>query len=242
MLKYDNVSYQIGNKQILSNINFELEEGKLTSLIGPNGSGKSTIIKMLNKPNSDYLGTIYYKDQQYQRFSFTSDIAILMQESRVPDHLTAYELVKLGLLANDDIANKEERINKCLEMCEADVLRDRMINSLSGGERKRVMICASLVRDPELLILDEPTSFLDIKYQAVVLKLLIRLRDDYGVTILLVIHNLSHAMKVSDRVIAIKDGVVQFDENIANINKEMLGTLFEVEFANKREKHYNIKI
>lgn len=242
MLKYDNISYQIGNKEILSNINFELEEGKLTCLIGPNGSGKSTIIKMLNKPNSDYLGTIYYNDQQYQRFNFTSDIAILMQESRVPNHLTAYELVKLGLLANDDFVNKEERINRCFEMCEAEGLRNRMINSLSGGERKRVMICASLVRDPKLLILDEPTSFLDIKYQAVVLKLLKRLRDDYGVTILLVIHNLSHAMKVSDRVIAIKDGVIQFDENIANINKEMLGTLFEVEFANKREKHYNIKI
>ncbi len=246
MLEYRNVSYQIGEKDILKNVSFKLKKGAITALIGPNGSGKSTVIKMLLKNQSDYQGDILYDAQMYERYQFVEEIAILMQTSQIPDNLTLRQFIELSLKANRGLfakldAQDHAQIANALSQCECEDICDKRLNQLSGGERQRALIAASLARCPKILILDEPTTFLDIKYQAHILSLLRKLNTKHGVTILIVIHNLSHAVRLAEDILIIADGRIKYNGSADELDKDEIANIFDVQFSNDRKFHYTIK-
>lgn len=232
MLEYKNVSYQIDNKQILSDVSFKLNQGKITTILGSNGSGKSSLIKLLLKDKSEYEGLIEYNHQPFVK---TSEISILMQSTIIPDHFTVYDFMKYSLIGSRSILSRitdedNAQIDKCLKMGDSLQFKDKLISKLSGGERQRIIISSALVNNPKLLILDEPTTFLDIKYQTIILNLIKTLNKELGMTILIVIHELNHGLRIADNVLILKQGKIITDKPSNQINEHDLEQAFDIEF------------
>ncbi len=233
MLEYKNVSYHINDKQILENVSFNIQSGKITAILGSNGSGKSTLVKMLLKKPGEYQGTITFDNQPFVK---TSDISILMQSTTIPDHFTVYDFMKYSLIGNRSILAKvteadNQQIDNCLAQCDCLQFKEQLIVNLSGGERQRVIISAALVNNPKLLILDEPTTFLDIKYQTLILQLIKGLNGDSQMTILIVIHDLNHGLKIADNVLLLKAGRLIASKPSMLINESDLSMTFDIEFV-----------
>ncbi len=240
MLKYHNVTYKVNSKEIISNVSFELNSEKITVILGQNGSGKSTILKMLNKNSSEYIGEIFYKEKKYVR---TSEISLLMQTTNIPEHFTTYDVMRFNLLASRSIfakANRddEKQIKKCLAQCNALNLIDEKFSNLSGGERQRILIAAAIVRQPKVLILDEPTTYLDVKYQTHVLNLIKQLNEELKMTVLMVIHDINHALKLADELILVKDGKIIKQIKPSEINAQILSQIFDVDFKEHGKNSY----
>lgn len=232
MLEYKNISYVADGKHILNNVSFKVLDNKITAIMGSNGCGKSTAVRMLLEGSNNYDGNIVYNGNN---FVYDKEVSILMQASNIPDHFTVFDLLSytilgrkklFGKLASSDI----DAINDCLDICDINQFRDSYINKLSGGERQRVLIAASLVNKPKLLILDEPTTFLDIKYQTKTLKLIKQLNEELKITIVIVIHDINHAIRLADQVVLMKDGTVLKQLESSSITKEDLNQTFGIEF------------
>lgn len=233
MLEYNNVSYQIGEKQILSNINFKLNAGQITTILGSNGSGKSSLIKLLLKDKSEYSGTIKYDNIPFIK---TSDISILMQSTTIPDHFTVFDFMKYSLIGSRSLLSRvtkgdEAQIDRCLEMADSLHMKNQLIANLSGGERQRIIISCALVNNPKLLILDEPTTFLDIKYQTIVLNLIRNLNKQLGMTILIIIHELNQGLKIADNVLILKQGQIITNKPSNQVTEKDLEQAFDIEFT-----------
>ncbi len=232
MLEYKNISYQIADKQILDNINFKLEAGKITAILGSNGSGKSSLIKLLLKNKREYSGEITISGKPFIK---TSDISILMQSTIIPDHFTVYDFMKYSLIGSRSILSKittkdAQQIDSYLDKCDSLQFKDKLISNLSGGERQRLIISSALLNNPKLLILDEPTTFLDIKYQTIILNLIKELNRCEQMTILIVIHDLNHGLRLADNVILLKQGKIIEDKLTTEISEDDLKQAFDIEF------------
>ncbi len=246
MLTYKNVSYQVAKQQILTNINFELVSGSITAIIGPNGSGKSSIIELLAKKESEYNGTITLNKKQYQQERY-QEIAVLKQTTKIPEHLTGYEFLEICLQAKNKLLHKnltseqQQLIVAKINLCECQTIVNKKVSVLSGGERQRLLICAALLKEPEILILDEPNTFLDIKYQHLVNQLLKRLNQEEGVTILVILHDINQAIQLSDSMILLKSGQVLVQKPSSSITTTDLSECFEINFT-KHYQHFVAKI
>ncbi len=232
MLEYKNVSYQIADRQILESIDFKLEAGKITAILGSNGSGKSSLIKLLLKNKREYSGEIAISGKPFIK---TSDVSILMQSTVIPDHFTVYDFMKYSLIGSRSILSKitdkdNSQIDSCLEKCDSLQFKDKLISNLSGGERQRIIISSALLNNPKILILDEPTTFLDIKYQTIILNLIKELNEKEQMTILIVIHDLNHGLRLADNVILLKQGKIIENKSATKISEDDLKLAFDIEF------------
>lgn len=232
MLEYKNVSYEVAGKSILKNVSFKVLDEKITAIMGSNGCGKSTAVRMLLEDNDNYNGNI---TSDGSSFVYDESVSILMQTSNIPDHFTVFDLLSytilgrkklFGKLTSSDIVS----IDECLETCEIMQFKENYISQLSGGERQRVLIAASLVNKPKLLVLDEPTTFLDIKYQTKTLQLIKQLNEDFKITIVIVIHDINHGLRLADELVLMKDGSVFKQVESSKITKEDLSDTFDIEF------------
>ncbi len=246
MLEYKNVNYQEGNHSILTGINVKFAEKKITAIIGPNGSGKSSLIKLLSLNQSKYQGEIVYCDQQIKTNNLKDDIAIVLQENVFPNHLTVIEFVKLSLVAKHGIFSKLPKnwikiVNEALDTCNCLELKNQLITSLSGGERQRVLIAAALIKNPKLLVLDEPLSYLDVKYQAIILSLLKELNQRLKITIIIVIHDINQAIHLADNLVLIKNKQIMDILDYTKINENYLEKLYDTKFI-KQNNHFILKL
>ncbi len=240
MLKYKNINYQVNDKQILNNVNVEFDLNKITAIIGANGSGKSTLIKLLTLNSSHYTGEIMYENKLLQTSNIKREIAILSQDNVIPKHLIVIEFLKLSLVAKYGIFSRlpktwQTEVNNVLEICNCVEFIKQPVSSLSGGERQRVLIAAALIKNPKLLILDEPLSYLDVKYQAVILKLLKELNQIHKITIIIVIHDINQAIHLANELVLIKEGTITTKITSDKLNEQILENLYETKFT----KHYN---
>lgn len=199
-------------KPLLTNVSFELAPHKITTIMGANGSGKSTLLNLLTKGLSPTAGHIYYQGQDISRLTkkdYAQRVALVQQQHQLYDHIQVRDLVSLGRLPYQGLltdAPTDAKVFELLDYLELTALAERDVLSLSGGQQQRVWLALALAQNPALLLLDEPTTYLDLHFQYQFLELLQRLKQDQNLTICMVLHDLNHALRFSDELLLLKDG------------------------------------
>lgn len=213
------LSVAYDNHVIVKEMNVDIPEGKITSIIGPNGCGKSTLLKAISRIKKPHNGIAYLQGEDIHKMK-TKDVAkklaILSQSPELPGGLTVEQLVSYGRFPHQNGLQRlntkdKEAIVAALENTNLMEFRDRPVDALSGGQRQRAWIAMALAQETELLFLDEPTTYLDMAHQMEVLELLERLNREEGRTIVMVIHDINHAARFSDHLIALKNGKLLFN-------------------------------
>ncbi|GAQ18167.1 iron ABC transporter ATP-binding protein [Oceanobacillus picturae] len=216
MIQVEDVQVGYGDALIIDSLNLTIPKGKITTVIGPNGCGKSTLIKTIARILKANSGAIYLDGKAISRTS-TKDIArkmaILPQSAEAPAGLTVRELITYGRFPHQSKFGKQKQedldaIDWALEATGLTELEARPVEALSGGQRQRVWIAMALAQDTEVVILDEPTTYLDMAHQLDILQLLDKLNKEQNKTIVMVLHDLNHASRFSHNLIAMRDGKV----------------------------------
>ena len=236
IIKAQNISVSINEKEIVHGISLDIPEGKVTAIIGPNGCGKSTTLKALSRI-LPYKGSVTFKGQEMSTLSqreFAKCLAILTQSPQAPSDLTVNDLVEMGRFPHRGFlgrAGKDdgEHVEWALEQTGVKEMRYRLLNTLSGGERQRAWIAMALAQRPEVLLLDEPTTYLDICHQLEIMQLIGRLNQELGLTVVMVVHDLNHAIMYADHVVVVKAGqLVTSGAPREIITAELLADVFKV--------------
>lgn len=213
------LSVRYGPRLALKDFQLALQKGEIRALIGPNGSGKSTALQALAGLISPAGGQAAIEGVavvSMSRRAIARKLAFLPQQPTAPDEMTIAQLVRQGRFPHVGLFRSyarrdEEAIEWALESTGLTSLADRTLQELSGGERQRAWISAALAQEAGILLLDEPTSFLDIGYQVEVLDLVHRLSREKGVTVVMAIHDINQAIAVSDRISLLEKGELRFD-------------------------------
>ncbi len=249
MFIVDEISVRYNQKVTLQNFSFSVEEGEVLSIIGPNGSGKSTLLKAIAGFTPYYEGVVVLDGENIRAMKskkIAQKMCMLSQKNEAPADMTVCDLVSYGRYPHK---KWYERLNeKDMEIVEWAIQRtyltaykNRPVASLSGGESQRAWIAMALAQQPKVLLLDEPTTYLDIAHQHEVLELVKELNAEMGMTVLMVLHDLNQASQYSDRIIVVKSGEKAMD----GTPKEMMTTPMirsvyqmdaEIQFRPKEEK------
>ena len=236
IIKAQNISVSINEKEIVHGISLDIPEGKVTAIIGPNGCGKSTTLKALSRI-LPYKGSVSFKGQEMSTLSqreFAKCLAILTQSPQAPSDLTVNDLVEMGRFPHRGFLGRagkddKEHVEWALEQTGVKEMRYRLLNTLSGGERQRAWIAMALAQRPEVLLLDEPTTYLDICHQLEIMQLITRLNQELGLTVVMVVHDLNHAIMYADHVVVVKAGqLVTSGAPREIITADLLAEVFKV--------------
>ncbi|PWJ47009.1 ABC transporter ATP-binding protein [Faecalicatena contorta] len=201
---------------IVKELNMQIPHGKVTSIIGPNGCGKSTVLKAVGRILKPKCGMVYLDGDDIRNLStkeVAKKMAILPQTPTAPSGLTVSELVAYGRFPHQKgfgkLTPEDKKIVKwALEVTKLSGFENREVDTLSGGQRQRVWIAMALAQQTDLILLDEPTTYLDLAHQLEVLSLLFELNRDQNCTIVMVLHDLNLAARFSDYMIAIQKGKI----------------------------------
>lgn len=212
----DQVAVGYSDTLIIEELSVKIPEKSITTFIGPNGCGKSTLLKALSRILKTKKGAVFLNGREIQQLptkEIAKKMAILPQTAEAPAGLTIFELVSYGRFPHQrgfGTLKKEDlkHIHWAIEVTGLSELKDRPVEALSGGQRQRVWIAMALAQDTEILILDEPTTYLDLAHQLDILLLLKRLNEEEGKTIIMVLHDLNHASRFSHYMIAMKNGSI----------------------------------
>lgn len=208
------IDIAINKKTIIHDLSLAIPEGKITAVIGPNGCGKSTTLKAIARILPCAQGSISFKGQDIRAYSqreFARCLAVLTQSPAAPADLTVQDLVEMGRFAHRSFwgrADKDDakHVAWALQQTNMTEMSNRLLHTLSGGERQRAWIAMALAQRPQVLLLDEPTTYLDICHQLEVMQLLDKLNKELGLTVVMVIHDLNHAIQYADYAAVIKAG------------------------------------
>ncbi len=237
IIDLNNVSYKIKDKTILDNVSLNIEQGSFTAIMGMNGSAKTSLLKLICRANQVSSGNIYIRGKDinsYKVKDLAQQISIVFQNDDIGFDFSCLEIVLMGrmvyqkLLAAD---TKEDLLVAQESMRQTNTLhlKDRMFSTLSGGEKQRVFIARAICQDTPIILLDEPVSSLDLKHQLDILNFLKKIQIEQGKTIVIVLHDLSAALKYADRVIALKEGkMLMYDVAQKVLTKENIKTIFDV--------------
>lgn len=213
-LRLNNIDFSYGRRPVLHSLSFFMKEGEILGILGPNGAGKTTLLKCLLRTVSPQNGEIMLFEKPHNRFT-QSDISQLLsyvpQEIGIPFPFTVYEVVMMGRYPHltpftIEGRKERERVEETLEQIRLKDSATRPFNELSGGEKQRVLLARAMVQDARLMLLDEPTSNLDVQNVTILLNLLLERRIQTGQSILFVTHDLNLASALADRLILLKDG------------------------------------
>lgn len=236
IIKAQNICVSINDKEIVHNLSLEIPEGKVTAIIGPNGCGKSTTLKALSRI-LPYKGSVTFKGSEMSALSqreFAKSLAILTQSPQAPSDLTVNDLVEMGRFPHRGFLGRggkddKEHVEWALAQTGVTAMRNRLLNTLSGGERQRAWIAMALAQRPEVLLLDEPTTYLDICHQLEIMQLIGRLNQELGLTVVMVVHDLNHAIMYADHVVVVKAGqLVTSGAPREIITADLLAEVFKV--------------
>ena len=213
-MQVNGVSFSYGKQEVLKDISFAMKEGSVTTILGANGSGKSTLFYLMTKNLPLITGEILLEGKDIKRLKlkeFAKKVAIVNQTNSIQGDIQVEKLVGYGrtpfLSFLESKRTEDERlIDWAMEITNVKKYRGKPLSSLSGGQRQRVWIAMALAQNTKILLLDEPTTYLDIRYQLEILDLIRRLNREFGITILMVLHDVNQAIRYSDEVIGLKDG------------------------------------
>ena len=247
IIEIKNLSFKYNTtKAIFSNLNLTIKKGEITTLLGKNGCGKSTLIKLLSKNITNYTGNIFLENKELKSYSLkelAKKLSIVYQNNTTPQEITVFDMVSFARLPYQNIffykQTKEdiEKINFALKETDLIDYKNTIVSELSGGQLQRVYIAMCLAQDTEIIILDEPTTFLDIKYQKSIMKLVKRLNQELHLTIIMVLHDINQAITYSDNIVALLDGeIIKNDKAHTLLNEELLNKIYDTEIKIENNK------
>ncbi len=204
-------------KTLIRDINIGLEKGKILTLIGPNGAGKSTVLKSITGQLEMIRGTVYIDSQDIHSISpkeTAKKTAVVLTERISPELMTCAEIVAMGRYPYTNMFGRlteedKEIVHRSLERVNALDLAERDFSSLSDGQRQRIMLARAICQEPEIIILDEPTAYLDIRHKIELLDILRGMARENGVTVIMSLHEIDLAMKISDYIMCVKGETVE---------------------------------
>lgn len=204
------------HKALIKDISFDLKSGEILCLIGPNGSGKSTILHSITKHLSKLSGNMELdgvNTEKMKNNEFARNISVVLTEKISPDLMTVYDVVSMGRYPYTNSFGKlsredEKIIDECMIKTDVAQYKDRMFQRLSDGQRQRVLLARALCQKPRIIVLDEPTSYLDIRYKLELLDILKMVSRNDHVGVILSLHEVELATSISDKVLLIKDNSI----------------------------------
>lgn len=239
LLEAQNLFGGYSKQAIVKDVSLSLHKGEWLSLVGANGSGKSTLLKLCSRILSPQTGTVLLDGKAIHHQSAQSvarQLAILPQQQTIPSGLTVRQLVSLGRTPHqpwwqwDLNLEDREMVEKAIAQTQLTAFSDRPVEQLSGGERQRAFLALTLAQDPQVLLLDEPTTFLDLHHQLELLELLKNLNQERRLSIITVLHDINLAVRYSDRLAMLKQGEITAIGTPPDvITSENLRQVFDVE-------------
>lgn len=216
-LEIKDLSFSYKDKEVLKRITFEIANSEILGILGPNGAGKSTLIKCINGILKIQEGEIFLEDKNLTKISLKEKskiMAYVPQLLSLPEiHLTVYEMVLLGRMPykKGNFSDYDKSIAlKNIEKFGLEKYMFNYVEELSGGEKQRVLLARALTQEPKILILDEPTSNLDLKYQLETMRIIKKIVAENKIIVLYIVHDLNLAIKYSDRILFLKNGEVKY--------------------------------
>ena len=215
MIKLENISFSYNKKkEFIQDLSLELKSGEITTILGPNGSGKSTLLHMMSTYLKPKSGKIYLGDKDLGKLKqkeIAKYISCVYQENEAPDDITVRDLVSFGRNIYSNVKKEDKEENKrmidfALKATGIEEIQDKKVVNLSGGQKQRAFIAMSLAQNTEVLLLDEPTTYLDIYHQIEILEVVKSLNEKYNITIVMVLHDLNQAINYSHNIVIMKNG------------------------------------
>ena len=232
------LSFAYGKNKVLKDVSLKIEEGKVTTIMGANGCGKSTLFSLMTKNLYARKGKIFLRGKNIQNLNlkeFARQVSIVQQYNTSSDDITVERLVAFGRTPHrkpmQGKSEEDERLVEwAMEVTGILEYRDREVSRLSGGQRQRVWIAMALAQNTKILFLDELTTYLDIRYQIEILELVRKLNKEFGITIIMVLHDINQAIYFSHEVIGLKDGIVEFQGSPEDvIDRQSIKELYGIE-------------
>ncbi|MDO5367993.1 ABC transporter ATP-binding protein [Kocuria sp.] len=215
-LQIRNLTADYGAGPVLSEISLDIPRGAVTVLVGANGCGKSTLLKTIARQLKPSHGEVLLGGEdtgKWSRTQFARRVGFLPQDPVAPEGVTVLDLISRGRHPHRGAfgrwrASDDQAVAEAVDLTGLDSYLDRQVTELSGGQRQRVWIALSLAQQTDVLLLDEPTTYLDIAHQVEVLDILADLQGQRGITLVMVLHELNMAARYADQLVAIKSGTV----------------------------------
>ena len=232
------ISVRLGKSAVLNEVTLSIPRETVTAIIGPNGSGKSTLLRTLTRLLRPEMGSVLLDGVAMAKMSpgqVARQIALLPQSPGAVLGMTVQELVEQGRYPHTGpLRMRSDRdraaVERALELTSSIHFRHRLLDSLSGGERQRVWIALALAQEPCILLLDEPTTFLDVNHQIQALNLIQALNREHRLTVVMALHDLNQASQYAERLVVLHDGcIVEEGPPAAVIREDMLASVFNVQ-------------
>lgn len=232
----DQLTARYGQTPILHDVDVKIPAGKITILVGPNGSGKSTLLATLSRLLKPASGTVLLDGKALHTLpprQVARRLGLLPQSPLVPEGLTVYDLVSRGRYPHQGFLRQwtdadESAVVTAMDLTGTVDYADRPLEALSGGQRQRCFIALALAQQTDIILFDEPTSYLDLRYQVEIMDLIGRLSRDHGRTVVAVLHDLNFAMQYADRLIFLKKGRIhRVLEDVAACTVDLVEEVFE---------------
>ena len=236
--KMDDMAVGYQGKTLIHDINIGIDKGEIVTLIGPNGSGKSTILKSITKQLKLIGGKVFFDDTSLQKMSYkelSSNMAVVLTERIKTELMTCHEIVatgrypytgRLGILTPED----EQIVDEAMKAVHAEDLGNRDFNAISDGQKQRVLLARAICQEPEIIVLDEPTSFLDVRYKLELLAILERMARKKHITVIMSLHEIDLAQKVSDKIICVKgDTIAHYGKPEEVFKEDTIRSLYEID-------------
>ncbi|WP_246842972.1 ABC transporter ATP-binding protein [Allokutzneria sp. NRRL B-24872] len=238
MITASGVTVTFGQRAVLSTVDLNVSEGEWVALVGRNGCGKSTLLRVIAGLHKPDAGTIHIANKALESLSrreIARQVATLPQAMPAVPGMTVRQLVRqgryavrgpLGMLRTGD----DDQVRSALAATGVEPYADTAVDHLSGGERQRVRLALALAQDAPVLLLDEPTTYLDVRHQLEVLELIAGLQRERGLTVVSVLHDLQQAARYADRIVALHKGIVHTDASAGEaVDADLLAEVFGVQ-------------
>lgn len=234
------LDFSYTDKAFIKQLSSTIENGKITTILGPNGCGKSTLLNLLIHQLKPQSGEVILNGNNITEVSLkeiAKQIAMVHQQNTAPADTTVERLIEFGRMPYQSFFHTNDKedekiVQWALKETNLEHMADKRVSRLSGGERQRAWIALALAQKTNILFLDEPTTYLDIHYQLEILNLVRRLNKEYGMTIVMVLHDINQAMQFSDNLIIMKQGTICYSGDVKHgITKERLKEVYDIDAA-----------
>ena len=237
-ISMDNLAVGYNGKAIIRDICIDIGKGEIVTLIGPNGAGKSTILKSITRQLALIGGKVIFVEKDLHKMTakdISQKMAVVLTERLKAELMTCYDIIasgrypytgKLGLLTEED----EKMVDEAMAAVNATEFGPKDFNAISDGQKQRVLLARAICQDPEIIVLDEPTSFLDVRYKLELLSILRNMAKKKGITVIMSLHEIDLAEKVSDKIICVKgDRIYRYGSPEEIFEESMIRELYSID-------------